>query len=66
MSARAGRNGKSIVIVKTGEPVPSVRERRGHFADLIQQAIGREWAGGYDVVDVVSGDPPPPDAAGKR
>lgn len=64
MSARA-RSGKSknIVIVKTGEPVPLVLERRGHFADLIQQAIGHHWDGGYQVVDVVVEAPPPVDSA---
>jgi GMP synthase (glutamine-hydrolysing) len=62
MSARP-KSGKSIVIVKTGEPVPTVRDRRGHFADLIQQAIGRDWEGGYEVVDVTESDPPPPDSA---
>jgi GMP synthase (glutamine-hydrolysing) len=49
----------TIVIVKTGEPVPSVRERRGQFADLIQEAIGEAWSGGYQVVDVVDEAPPP-------
>ncbi len=48
----------SIVIVKTGEPVPSVRDRRGQFADLIQGAIGDAWSGGYQVVDVVDEAPP--------
>jgi GMP synthase (glutamine-hydrolysing) len=48
-----------IVIVKTGEPVASVRERRGHFADLIQGAIGDAWTGRYHVVDVVNEAPPP-------
>jgi len=42
---------KTIVIVRTGEPVPRVQERRGHFHDLIEQAIGDAWRGGYDVVD---------------
>jgi GMP synthase (glutamine-hydrolysing) len=56
--ARAGKRSKSIVIVKTGEPVPSVRARRGEFADLIEQAIGRGWDGGYQVVDVVEEAPP--------
>ena len=61
--ARSGKKSKSIVIVKTGEPVPPVRERRGQFADLIQQAIGPHWDGGYQVVDVVAADPPPADGA---
>jgi GMP synthase (glutamine-hydrolysing) len=52
---------RTIVIVKTGEPVPSVRERRGQFADLIQEAIGEHWQGEYRVVDVVAEAPPPVD-----
>jgi GMP synthase (glutamine-hydrolysing) len=48
-----------MLIVKTGEPVPAVRERRGEFADLIREAIGPEWEGGYEVVDVVAREPPP-------
>ena len=53
MSAQASsRKPKSIVIVKTGEPVPSVAERRGQFAELIRDAIGGAWDGGYQIVDV--------------
>jgi GMP synthase (glutamine-hydrolysing) len=52
---------KTIVIVKTGEPVPSILARRGHFADLIREAIGEEWGGDYRVIDVVA-DPPSPSA----
>jgi GMP synthase (glutamine-hydrolysing) len=57
------RKSKNIVIVKTGEPVPRVAERRGQFADLIREAIGPSWDGGYDVVDVRSEEPPAADAA---
>lgn len=60
MSVRARRRPEApIVILKTGEPVPPVRQRRGEFADLIRQAIGHDWDGGYEVVDVAAGPPPP-------
>jgi GMP synthase (glutamine-hydrolysing) len=62
MSA-SSKKSKNIVIVKTGEPVPSVAERRGQFAELIREAIGDAWGGGYEVVDVRSEEPPGPDAA---
>jgi GMP synthase (glutamine-hydrolysing) len=54
---------KKIVIVKTGEPVPSVRARRGEFADLIRDAIAPHWDGVYEVVDVVNEPPPRADGA---
>jgi GMP synthase (glutamine-hydrolysing) len=57
------RKTKNIVIVKTGEPVPAVAEARGQFADLIAEAIGPAWAGGYEVVDVRTDDPPSPASA---
>ncbi len=65
MSARApsGEKSKSIVIVKTGEPVPRVAERRGQFADLIREAIGPAGEGAYQVVDVRTEEPPPAAAA---
>src|SRR5262245_12386162 len=63
MSARVRPLEDKIVIIKTGEPVAPVRERRGQFADLIQQTIGRDWDGGYQVVDVAAGESPPADAA---
>jgi len=55
----------TIVVVRTGEPVPRVRERRGEFHDLIRDAIGEAWAGRYEVVDVRAegGAHPAPDAA---
>src|SRR5262249_12724234 len=55
---------KRILIVKTGEPVPAVRERWGQFADLIQETIGDAWTGGYRVADVGAEPPPPPSAVG--
>jgi GMP synthase (glutamine-hydrolysing) len=54
---------ETILIVKTGEPVTPVIERRGQFADLIREAIGPAWAGGYEVVDVIAEPPPPPGEA---
>ncbi len=51
---------RNIVIVKTGEPVAPVRERHGQFADLIQQAIGPHWDGGYEVVDALVDTLAPP------
>lgn len=55
---------KKIVIVKTGEPVPPVLERRGDFAALIEQTIGAAWSGGYAIFDARAGDLPAPDAPG--
>jgi GMP synthase (glutamine-hydrolysing) len=51
---------RTILILKTGEPVPWVREHRGQFADLIRETIGAEWDGGYRVVDAVAETPPLP------
>ncbi len=42
--------------------MPTVRARRGTFADLIVAAIGEHWQGDYRVVDVVADAPPPIDA----
>ena len=33
-------------------------ERRGHFADMIQAAIGEAWGGGYSEIDVRGDEPP--------
>jgi len=54
---------KPIVIVKTGEPVPSVLARRGEFARLIEEAIGETWRGGYSIFDARSEAFPRPDDA---
>jgi GMP synthase (glutamine-hydrolysing) len=62
MQTRPTRD-RQIVIIKTGTPVPRVKETRGEFADLITQAIGPAWSGGYGVADVLSGDLPDPRAA---
>ncbi|MRG96446.1 glutamine amidotransferase [Polyangium spumosum] len=49
---------RKIFIMKTGEPVPKVRERRGEFADLITSAIGDAWSGGYATFDAREDAPP--------
>lgn len=54
---------RAVLILKTGEPVPRVQEKRGEFHDLIARAIGDAWPGGYDVLDArAEADLPPPDA----
>ncbi|KYF58198.1 GMP synthase [Sorangium cellulosum] len=55
---------RTIVIVKTGEPVPPVLERRGHFADLIERTIGAAWRGGYATFDARTDDFPAPEGPG--
>jgi GMP synthase (glutamine-hydrolysing) len=54
---------KKMIIVKTGEPVPSVLERRGHFAAMIEETIGESWSGGYSCFDARSEDFPAPTEA---
>jgi GMP synthase (glutamine-hydrolysing) len=56
-------SGGPIVIIQTGDPVPSVAERRGSFARLIEEVIGELWSGGFEVVDVRTASPPDPRAA---
>src|SRR4051812_7667879 len=51
---------QTIVVIKTGEPVPRVAEKRGQFADLIIGAIGDAFQGEYSVVDVRAEAPPDP------
>ncbi len=63
MSKRAS-GPRKIVIVKTGEPVPRVREARGEFATLIAQTIGPAWDGEYHVFDARTDEPPAPHDAG--
>jgi len=61
---REGPRNKKIFIIKTGEPVPKVRERRGEFSDLIVETIGEAWAHGYSSFDARTDEPPDPrDAA---
>ena len=54
---------RPIVIVQTGDPVPSMLEARGDFARMIREAIGDAWAGAYETVDVRVAPFPAPDAA---
>ncbi len=41
-----------IVVLKTGEPVEAVGQRRGSFARMIREAEGGEWAGEWGEHDV--------------
>ena len=50
-------------MVKTGEPVPKIAEKRGQFADLIAGSIGELFAGDYAVVDARTEEPPSPRGA---
>jgi GMP synthase (glutamine-hydrolysing) len=63
--ALAGESGKGkrILVVKTGEPVPKIAEKRGQFADLIAGSIGPSFLGDYATVDVRTDAPPSPRAA---
>lgn len=56
-TGRPGPEAKTITIVRTGEPVAAVRERRGEFADLVRGAIGDAWPFEYFEID------PRPDGA---
>jgi GMP synthase (glutamine-hydrolysing) len=61
MSRTSGSGqGKKILVVKTGEPVPKIAEKRGQFADLIAGSIGSMFAGEYAVVDVRTEEAPSP------
>ncbi len=55
--------GKRILVVKTGEPVPRIAEKRGQFADLIAGSIGPAFEGDFAVVDVRTEDAPGPRSA---
>lgn len=54
---RAVRDTLPILILQTGDPVASVAERRGPFANMIRETIGDVWQGPYEVVDARAGDP---------
>lgn len=49
-----------IVILQMGDPVASVEERRGPFANMIKDTIGEEWRGAFETVDVRKNPPPDP------
>ncbi len=57
-SERSSLQPRKIFIMKTGDPVPKVRERRGEFADLITGVIGDAWAHGFSTFDAREGAPP--------
>ena len=48
---------RSILVLQTGDPVPSVEARRGPFAQMIRDVIGPLWAGGYEVADARVANP---------
>ena len=48
---------RSILVLQTGDPVPSIEARRGSFAQMIKDVIGPLWDGGYEVADVRVADP---------
>lgn len=54
---------KPVVIVKTGDPVPSVAERRGEFKDLIHETIRDLYAGPLGQFDAREGSFPDPRSA---
>ncbi len=41
----------SLYVLVTGDPVASVRERRGEFVDIFREAIGDAWAGPIHAID---------------
>lgn len=49
---------RTILVVQTGDPVPSVEARRGPFAQMIRDVIGPLWQGEYAVADVRTSPPP--------
>lgn len=49
-----------LLILQTGDPVPSVEARRGPFARMIREVIGPLWGGGYAVTDARADVPSPP------
>jgi GMP synthase (glutamine-hydrolysing) len=57
------RRSDKILIVKTGEPLPAMLERRGHFSAMIRGAIGAAWGGDYGEVDAREGGFPDPGGA---
>lgn len=55
---KAVRGHRSILVVKTGDPVPAVEARRGPFARLITDTIGPLWPGEYRISDARSEELP--------
>jgi len=50
MVVAMGRPNKVVVIV-TGDPVPTVHARRGDYGDIIMDTIGDAWPGPWHTVD---------------
>ena len=55
-----------LFVLRAGDTVPLVAEKRGQFLDLIQQTVGDAWKGDWAVVDVRTDEklPDPSEAAG--
>jgi GMP synthase (glutamine-hydrolysing) len=53
-----------ITIIKTGDPVAKVEERRGPFDRMIIDTLGDAWGGEYTVSDARAEAPPDPASAG--
>jgi GMP synthase (glutamine-hydrolysing) len=45
-----------LLVLRTGDPVPSVGDRRGSFADLFREAVGDAWDGPWREVDLREDD----------
>jgi GMP synthase (glutamine-hydrolysing) len=54
---------KPLVVVRTGDPVPSVLASRGPFSAMIQGRLQGVWRGTYDEFDAREGTFPAPSAA---
>jgi GMP synthase (glutamine-hydrolysing) len=54
---------KNIIVVKTGEPVPSVLQKRGQFQALIEATIGQQWQAGFASFDLRTEPAPAPEMA---
>ena len=50
---------KTLYVLKTGEPLPSVLAEKGDFVAWIEGVIGPLWSGSYATVDVRTGEAPP-------
>jgi GMP synthase (glutamine-hydrolysing) len=51
------------VVVKTGDPIPSVAATRGEFRHLIEETIGAAWRGEFSSFDARTERPPHPRSA---
>lgn len=52
---------KPLVVLRTGDPPPSIVARRGPFSDWIKREVGDRWAGPWLEHDVRTGAPPSPE-----